>query len=102
MESSTTLIASAYERLRAKSEAAARDAAAQAEPKDGDLRIDFDEFKSAHRYDGDRAAAPKPAAKSRGDSIGTTFAKSFARQLGTKGGQAIVRGVLGSLFGSRR
>ena len=93
---------SAYERLRAKSEAAARDAAAQAEPKAGDLRIDFDDFKSARRYDEGRASAPKPAAKSRGDSIGTTFAKSFARQLGTKGGQAIVRGVLGSLFGSRR
>ena len=93
---------SAYERLRAKSDAAARDAAAQADPQPGDLRIDFDEFKSAHRYEKDRAPVPKPAAKSRGDSIGTTFAKSFARQLGTKGGQAIVRGVLGSLFGSRR
>ncbi len=93
---------SAYERLRAKSDAAARDAAAQAKPQEGDLRINFDDFKSAHRYDENRAATPKPAAKSRGDSIGTTFAKSFARQLGTKGGQAIVRGVLGSLFGSRR
>ena len=98
---------SAYERLRAKSEAAARaaaeqDAAEQTEPRSGDLRIDFDEFKSARRYDGGRAPAPKPAARSRGDSIGTTFAKSFARQLGTRGGQAIVRGVLGSLFGSRR
>ena len=93
---------SAYERLRAKSDAAARDAAAQAEPKEDDLRIDFDEFKSARRYSEEREASPKPVAKSRGDSIGTTFAKSFARQLGTKGGQAIVRGVLGSLFGSRR
>ena len=93
---------SAHERLRAKADAAARDAAAQAEPREGDLRIDSDEFKSARRYDEDRAPAPKPAAKSRGDSIGTAFAKSFARQLGTKGGQAIVRGVLGSLFGSRR
>ncbi len=97
---------SAYERLRAKSDASAQAAAEaermEAEPKAGDLRIDFDEFKSARRYDDRRESAAKPAAKSRGDSIGTTFAKSFARQLGTKSGQAIVRGVLGSLFGSRR
>ncbi len=93
---------SAYERLRAKAAVAASNAAAEAEPEAGDLRIDLDEFKSARRYDEDRIPATKPAARSRGDSIGTTFAKSFARQLGTKGGQAIVRGVLGSLFGSRR
>ena len=97
---------SAYERLRAKSDAAARDAAEQdrmaAQPKAGDLHLDLDEFKSARRYDGGRQDAPKPTPKSRGDSIGTTFAKSFARQLGTKSGQAIIRGVLGSLFGSRR
>jgi hypothetical protein len=29
------------------------------------------------------------------------FAKSFARQLGSKSGQALVRGVLGSLFKAR-
>jgi hypothetical protein len=29
------------------------------------------------------------------------FAKSFARQLGSKSGQAMIRGVLGSLFGKR-
>ena len=32
------------------------------------------------------------------DSIVEAFGKSFARQLGTKSGQALVRGVLGSLF----
>ena len=97
---------SAYERLRAKSEAAANSAAETermaAEPKAGDLHLNLDDFKSARRYDGGRESAPRPAAKPRGDSIGTTFAKSFARQLGTRSGQAIIRGVLGSLFGSRR
>ena len=97
---------SAYERLRAKSDAAARNAAETerlaAEPQPGDLRLNLDDFKSARRYDSGRDAAPKPAARSRGDSITTTFAKSFARQLGTRSGQAIIRGVLGSLFGSRR
>jgi len=29
------------------------------------------------------------------------FAKSFARQLGSKSGQAVLRGVLGSIFGKR-
>ena len=97
---------SAYERLRAKSEAAANNAAETermaSQPKSGDLHLNLDDFKSARRYDDGGQAPAKPAAKPRGDSIGTTFAKSFARQLGTRSGQAIIRGVLGSLFGSRR
>ena len=97
---------SAYEMLRAKSDASARSAAETArmetEPKAGDLHLNLDDFKSARRYSDDQAQAPKPAPKPRGDSIGTTFAKSFARQLGTRSGQAIIRGVLGSLFGSKR
>ena len=42
-------------------------------------------------------AAARPAAR-RSDSMIEAFGKSFARQLGTKSGQALVRGVLGSLF----
>ncbi len=44
--------------------------------------------------------APKPRATraASSDSIAITFGKSLARQLGTKTGQALVRGVLGSLF----
>ncbi|GLK64145.1 MULTISPECIES: helicase HerA-like domain-containing protein [Paracoccus] len=45
---------------------------------------------------------PRPRAssgsRSNSDSIAVTFGKSLARQLGTKTGQALVRGVLGSLF----
>ena len=97
---------SAYEMLRAKSDAAASNAAETermaAEPKAGDLHLNLDDFKSARRYNDGSDAAPKPSAKPRGDSISTTFAKSFARQLGSRSGQAIIRGVLGSLFGSRR
>ncbi len=87
---------SAWERLRARSEHAAKEAAA-AEAKEEEAR----EFEKARRYDGKAEAAPKKSSSSRSDSIGTAFAKSFARQLGTKSGQAIIRGVLGSIFGKR-
>ena len=92
---------SAHERLRARAERAARDAADRIEAEER-------EFARARRYDADdRAGEPAPRRASasrtsgRSDSIGTAFAKSFARQLGTKSGQAIVRGVLGSIFGRR-
>ena len=102
---------SAYERLRAKAERAARDAA-EAEEREARAKEEDREFSRARRYDGggssgelrdfgtpSRRSAPKSS--SRSDSIGEAFAKSFARQLGTKSGQAIVRGVLGSIFGRR-
>ncbi len=88
---------SAYERLRAKADRAAKDAAVAEAQKVEEER----EFARARRYDGKGYEAPKKTT-SRSDSVGTAFAKSFARQLGTKSGQAIIRGVLGSLFGSRK
>jgi len=101
---------SAYEKLRARADAAARDAAQAEAPQDEDARDEEpadDGYRRARRYDGGRAeaereTAPKPRSSAgRSDSIGTAFAKSFARQLGTKTGQAVVRGILGSLFRSR-
>ncbi len=98
---------SAYERLRAKAERAARDAA---EAEERALRAEEEEreFARARRYDANDSDARGTSRRStpnrstgRSDSIGTAFAKSFARQLGTKSGQAIVRGVLGSIFGRR-
>jgi uncharacterized protein len=98
---------SAYERLRARAEAAANETA-QAQEGAGkgnsDLRIDPAEFNRARRYDGGRTREDAPPARkpsSRSDSVGEVFAKSFARQLGSKTSQAIVRGVLGSIFKSR-
>lgn len=98
---------SAYEKLRAKAERAARDAA-QAEDHAARAAEDAREFARARRYDPDdrmgEAAARRTSTSrttGRSDSIGTAFAKSFARQLGTKSGQAIVRGMLGSIFGRR-
>jgi uncharacterized protein len=91
---------SAYERLRAKADAAAREASAAEDRATDDKR----EFDRARRYDGKGYGEDKPArapAAGRSDSVTTAFAKSFARQLGTKSGQALVRGILGSIFGRR-
>jgi hypothetical protein len=81
---------SAYESLRARTQ----------RPSDGGAEA---EFNKGRRYGGE---ASKPTTttntrSSRTDSIGDAFAKSFARQLGTKTGQAVVRGILGSIFGKR-
>lgn len=99
---------SAYERLRAREQKAAAEAAADQTPapkSTGDLRTQADEFHRGRRYDGGTAKAPAPKTtttrRRSGDSVGEAFAKSFARQLGTRSGQAIVRGVLGSLFRKR-
>jgi uncharacterized protein len=98
---------SAYERLQARAAAAATETA-EAEAKSERDSAAEREFQNARRYDGSKPASTsrsKPAAtsskSSRSDSIGTAFAKSFARSLGSKAGQQIIRGVLGSLFKSR-
>lgn len=96
---------SAWERLRARAAKAAREAEAEAVPEAEEDR----EFSRARRYDGGptaRKAPEEPAPRrkstsSRSDSVGEVLAKSFARQLGTKGGQAVVRGILGTFFGRR-
>lgn len=100
---------SAFE-LLAKRTAAAAQAASQAEakpgggaaPSDADIFDMPQEHKQGRRYNPklqfpDESAKPARRASS-SDSIATTFGKSLARQLGTKTGQALVRGVLGSLF----
>ncbi len=103
---------SAYERLRAKAEHAAKEAAAE---EDRELRAKEEdrEFSRARRFDGggdgelrdfggsSRRTTTSRSTSSRSDSLGTAFAKSFARQLGSKTGQAVIRGVLGSIFGKR-
>ncbi len=65
---------------------------------DADPDAGAGEFRQARRYQpgGAKPASPRTGG-SRSDSIAETFGKSLARQLGTKGGQALVRGILGSL-----
>lgn len=100
---------SAYELLAERAEAAARDAEAaaakaqQPESRSYDDRDEKREYKQARRLDskvGSGAAKPQ-SSRRQSDSIATTFGKSLARQMGTKTGQALVRGVLGSLFRGR-
>ena len=94
---------SAFEKLQARAEDAAREAA-EAEEKAARQKEEERTYKQGRRYDD---ASPwgrtttSSRSSSRSDSLATTFGKSLARQLGTKAGQALVRGVLGSLFKSR-
>ena len=98
---------SAFEKLKARTEqAAAEQAAAEARAArdagqaTGAAEADRD-LKSARRYDGGSTSASRKTSSSRSDSVGEVFAKSLARQLGTRSGQALVRGILGSIFKSR-
>lgn len=89
---------SAYEILQARAAKAAAEAEA-AEAKRADDEAAAREFASAQRYSGSRAQGTGRRRSSGGDSVGTAFAKSFARQMGTRAGKAVLRGVLGALSG---
>ena len=104
---------SAHEMLARRAEAAAQEAArAEAEAARAKQQAEAErEYRNARRYDPTpRYQAPGKTTTTRrttstrssgSDSVAETFAKSVARQLGTKSGQAIVRGILGTLFKSR-
>ncbi len=97
---------SAFERLSARAEAAAK-AAAEAEAEEERLKQEEREeerrAREDRRYD-DRTTGRSTARRRssrQSDTVIETFGKSVARQLGTRTGRAIVRGILGSLFKSR-
>lgn len=103
---------SAHEMLaRRAQEASKASMAAGAAGNDDDLWTMDREYTRARRYDPNlEIKVPKKqqstgrsrsTTSSRSDSIADVFGKSLARQLGTKTGQALVRGVLGSLFRGR-
>ena len=92
---------SAYEKLRARAAQAATDAA-RTEADEARQADEDREFRNARRYDPKLPRKTTTTRSRSSDSVGEAFAKSFARQLGTRSGQAIVRGVLGTLFGRRR
>ena len=97
---------SAQEILSRRAEEAALAGADAKEAASGDADLfdmDREEYRNARRYQPRRdAAEPAPKSRSRrSDTIAETFGKSLARQLGTRSGKALVRGVLGSLFRGR-
>ncbi len=99
---------SAFEKLRKRADDAAEEAERiEREAEEAEAREEAEaererEFQKARRYDGGSTRKTTTRKRSsRGDSVGTTFAKSFARQLGTRAGRTLIRGVLGSLFKGR-
>jgi DNA helicase HerA-like ATPase len=88
---------SAFEILQKRAEKAAEEAK-RAEEEEDRLEEKEKTRKLARRYEGKRTTRKR---SSRGDSISTTFAKSLARQLGSKAGRSLMRGILGSLFKGR-
>ncbi len=98
---------SAYEKLAKR----AADAAAEAERAEAEAErleqaeeaaeTEAREHRTARRYDGSTKRSKRSTRSSRSDGIGTVFAKSLVRQLGTRAGKQLVRGVLGGLFKGR-
>ena len=89
---------SAFEVLRDRAEKAAA-AAEKAEAEEEAAEAREREYRAGRRYKGERVGRSTTRKRSRrGDSIATTFAKSMARQLGSRAGRTLVRGVLGGLF----
>jgi len=93
---------SAFEILAKRSADAAEKARALEEAEE-DSPEPVREYNTARRYTGARVSrsTTRVPRSRRGDSIGTAFAKSMARSVGTRTGSALVRGVLGGLFRAR-
>jgi len=97
---------SAFEILAARAEAAAREAEEAEQAEEAAESAAEREYQAGRRYSGNRvgrssSSTPTRRRSSRSDSVGTAFAKSFARQIGTQSGRAVVRGILGGLFRGR-
>ncbi|MFQ5439195.1 MAG: helicase HerA-like domain-containing protein [Paracoccaceae bacterium] len=94
---------SAFEALQRRADQSAREAEQVRIKEERDEREALSaerEYRSARRYSGARVSRT-PTPRRRGDSLGTAFAKSMARSVGTRAGSAVVRGVLGGLFRGR-
>ncbi|MCQ0970011.1 DUF853 domain-containing protein [Paracoccus sp. TK19116] len=95
---------SAQEILAARAKSAAEaSASAGAAGNDEDLWQMDRSYKRARRYDPKIEITPEKTRRSssRSDTATEAFTKSLARQLGTRTGKALIRGVLGSLFRGR-
>ncbi|MDF1668993.1 MAG: DUF853 family protein [Roseovarius sp.] len=98
---------SAYEILKARAEAAAKEAEAEEQrvEEDEDLSPAEREFNAGRRYSGKKVARstsrPKRRSSSRDDSFGEAMTKVVIKELKGTTGRRIVRGILGGLFKGR-
>jgi DNA helicase HerA-like ATPase len=88
---------SAHEMLSARAEAAAAEAAL-AEKMLAEAKAEADAEKALSRA---RRYEPRAPARRSEPSLGETVTKTLVKQLGTRQGQAMVRGILGGLFKAR-
>lgn len=92
---------SAFERLQARAEAAAKEAE-KAEAEEDRLEEEEREFRKARRYDGEKSSSRSRSSRSKKDaSFGGAIAKVVMKELKGTTGRRIVRGILGGLFKSR-
>jgi DNA helicase HerA-like ATPase len=90
---------SAFERLRARAEFAAK-AAEDAEKADEKLEVNAREFKIARRYDGGKST-PKRRGSRKTETLTESITNIFIKELKGTTGRRIVRGILGGLFKAR-
>ena len=91
---------SAYEMLKARAEAAAKEAEkveAAAEAEDEAAR----EFQKARRYGGARSGGGSRSGRKASDGFGDAIASAVIKELKGTTGRRIVRGILGGLFKGR-
>jgi DNA helicase HerA-like ATPase len=91
---------SAFERLAARAEAAAKEAE-EAEAAVQAAKQAEEEFKAARRYEADmRKTTPAPRGKQQ-KTLGDAMTDALIKELGGTTGRKIVRGILGGIFKAR-
>jgi DNA helicase HerA-like ATPase len=91
---------SAFERLAARAEAAAKEAE-EAEAAVQAAKQAEDEFKAARRYEAETARKPAAPRGKQPQSLGDAMTDALIKELGGTTGRRIVRGILGGIFKAR-
>ncbi len=95
------IASSAFERLTARAEAAAK-AAEMADLEAEKQKEEEREFQNARRYDRETTSSRTTSSRSRrSDSFGESMVKVVIKELKGTTGRRIVRGILGGLFKAR-
>ncbi|MEQ9693874.1 helicase HerA-like domain-containing protein [Shimia sp. SDUM112013] len=91
---------SAYEILKARAEAAAKEAA-DLEDKEDDMPAHEREFNAGRRYSGTRVTRSTSRSTRKEPSFGEAMGKMVMKELSGTTGRKLVRGILGGLFKGR-